>query len=136
MKEDKPDKLVTIAAFAHPIQAHLARTKLASAGIVSFLADEHIASMDLHFSSVVGGIKLKVERAAAPTAVKILGLESSSDYPEEAENITGHGPGLCPVCGSGEFIPRGLLSRLASVLPLPFYKPRLGCARCGHAKEG
>ncbi len=152
MKEDSPEKLVTVAVFSAPIEAHLARTRLESAGIETFLEDEHVASLDLFFSSVIGGIKLQVVRSEADSAVKILGLERPATYPEEEgeqyapggqtapvretdpawQAGSAHGPGSCPVCGSTEFRPPGLAAQIAASLLQPFYKTKIECARCAH----
>jgi hypothetical protein len=122
-------KLVTIATYHQAMEAHVAKTKLASAGIDAFLADEHIASMDWHYSNVVGGIKLKVEESEAERAAKVLGLEAAGFYSEEES-----GP-ACIVCNSPDVRTHGILSLLAIVFPLPFLKRKWECGRCGHRWE-
>jgi hypothetical protein len=132
MKEKKPEKLVTIASFTHPLEAHLAKTKLASVDIESFLADEHIASLDLHYSNVVGGIKLKVDVSAVERAASVLGLEDV--HLEEEINRDYNGP-VCIMCNSRDVRHSGLLSLLASFFKIPFVKKRWECERCGHRWE-
>jgi hypothetical protein len=131
MNVKKKGKPVTIAAFIHPIEAHLAKTKLASVGIESFLADEHIASMDWHFSNAVGGIKLKVDGSAAERAVRVLG----GVHFEEGIGLKEDKGPLCIMCNSPGVHTPGLLSLLASFLPLPYVKRRWECRRCGHRWE-
>jgi hypothetical protein len=132
MKEEKPGKLVTIASFSHPLEAHLAKTKLASADIESFLADEHIASLDWHYSNVVGGIKLKVDASAVEKAASLLGLENAR--PEEQIDQDHNGP-VCIMCNSRDVRYSGLPSFLAYFLKIPFFKRRWKCGRCGHRWE-
>jgi hypothetical protein len=81
--------LVTIAAFASPLEAHLARNCLAEAGIESFLMGEEAVAMAWMFSNAVGGVKLQVEAA---DEVKALAVLASFD---EGEDL----PTLQPVDG-------------------------------------
>ena len=67
------EKLVTIATYSNPIEANLAKLKLASEDIDCFLAGEHAVAV---YGGIVGEVKLQVrqsdvERAtggAQPTA--------------------------------------------------------------------
>ena len=65
-----PD-LVTVASFATPVEAGLARIRLDDAGIDTFLADEHFAPM--LGSNVSGGVKLQVRRTDVRRASRLLG---------------------------------------------------------------
>ena len=38
-------RLVSVASWASPIEAHLARSRLEAAGIQAFVADEHIVAV-------------------------------------------------------------------------------------------
>jgi len=68
-------KLVTIAAFHDPIQAHLSRMRLETNGITSFLADEYIVSIQPFYSSAVGGVRLQVRDTDVTRALEILNEE-------------------------------------------------------------
>jgi len=53
-------KLVTLAAFNMPYQAHLAKSCLESAGIPVFIRDEHLISINWFYSPALGGVKVQV----------------------------------------------------------------------------
>jgi hypothetical protein len=64
------DSFLTIAAFADPTEASLARNRLEAAGIQAFLMGEEAVAMAWVLTNAVGGIKLQVlecdgERARA-----------------------------------------------------------------------
>src|SRR6185437_8815829 len=69
---DPSDPLITIASFALPVEAHLARTKLESEGIEAHVADENIVSINWLYSNAVGGVKLQVPESQADRARQIL----------------------------------------------------------------
>ncbi len=54
------DALVTLASFADPTEAALARNALEEAGIRAALSDETMVSMFWHMTGAVGGVKLLV----------------------------------------------------------------------------
>ena len=62
-------ELITIAVYSTPVEAHLAKTKLDSAGIESFITDEYMSHI---YMSTVGGVKLQVRKSDAESAVEIL----------------------------------------------------------------
>lgn len=63
------EKLVTIATYADPIAANLAKIKLASEDIDCFLAGELAASI---YTGVLGGIKLQVKQSYVEKAIEAL----------------------------------------------------------------
>lgn len=52
--------LITFKTFDNPIDAHILRCKLENEGILCYLFDEHIVSINPLFNLTVGGIKLKI----------------------------------------------------------------------------
>ncbi|MFQ5926415.1 MAG: DUF2007 domain-containing protein [Terriglobia bacterium] len=78
-----PEKLVTIATFSQPIEAHLAKTKLESEEIQCFVADEHTTRMFRFFSPFIGGIKLQVRESDVERAMEILQQELRETLDEE-----------------------------------------------------
>jgi hypothetical protein len=66
------DSLATVAVFTKLWEAALARTKLESAGIRCFLAEEHIVRMDWFLLFAVGHIKLQVNEADLLAASDLL----------------------------------------------------------------
>jgi len=70
--EDEEDDLVTIACFGTALEAHLARTKLESQGIESYVADENMISLCPTYDVGLGGVKLKTKKSETGLALKIL----------------------------------------------------------------
>jgi putative signal transducing protein len=66
------DEIVTIAAFANPFEANLAKQCLEEAGIPAFLADEQTIGVAWHLSIALGGIRLQVRSADASQSMAIL----------------------------------------------------------------
>ncbi len=66
-------RLVTIATFNLPIEAHIVKGRLESEGIEVFLADEHTIAMNPFYSAMVGGVKLQVAETDVDEALRILG---------------------------------------------------------------
>lgn len=50
----------TVAAFSQPIEAHLLRIRLEQEGIVAYLRDENLVTLDWLYSNAVGGVKVDV----------------------------------------------------------------------------
>ncbi len=69
--EDEMDDLVTIARYGTALEAHLARTKLESENIESYVADEHIISLFPTRDIGWGGVKLKTKKSEAELALRI-----------------------------------------------------------------
>ena len=68
-------RLVTVATFNQPIEAHVVKGRLESEGIETFLADEHVISMNPFYSNAVGGVKVQVAEEDVEEALKILGTD-------------------------------------------------------------
>lgn len=64
--------LVTVATFLSPADAQIAQSTLASRGIETFLADEHVVRMDPLAAIAYGGVKINVGAADAAEARAIL----------------------------------------------------------------
>jgi tetratricopeptide (TPR) repeat protein len=78
------ERTVTVATFAEPVQAHLAKNRLESAGIKSFLANQETVGMSWHLGIAFGGIQLQVLETDADDARAIL-AENVSDDPEPSD---------------------------------------------------
>ena len=67
------EKLITIATFNQPIEANIAKTRLASEDIECFLLDENATALGGELNYIAtGGIKLQVRESDAETASAIL----------------------------------------------------------------
>ena len=86
------DTLEIIKVFENAFEAELARGRLESEGIPSFLRDNHIVEANWMLSNAVGGVKLAVRANDVGRAREIL----DSAAPEMKDE----GWGACPSCGS------------------------------------
>src|SRR5437868_2168085 len=77
------ERLVTVASFASPVEASLARNRLEEAGLWAVLTDELTVSMDWGLDNAVGGIKLQVAEPDAEAARSVLEapVEDAADEP-------------------------------------------------------
>jgi predicted Zn-ribbon and HTH transcriptional regulator len=137
------DKLVTIAIFYEPFQAHLAKYRLKTKGIQSVITGENFVAAYWLVAIADNGIKLKVRACDAERAAKILeskepsapaDFEQSNSEASESELSTPR----CPRCKSEntEYQPfsRSLffLSILLLRFPLPWKIKQYKCSNCGH----
>ena len=72
------EKLVTIATYSDPIEANLAKLKLASEDIDCFLTGEHTA-----YTGVLCEIKLQVRQYDAEFAVEVLNRPPDETEPQD-----------------------------------------------------
>ncbi len=130
---------VAITRYDSPLEAHLARAKLAAAGIEASLANE----MGAHLSPGAPGatsIQLAVAREDAWRAVEILGR--GLDEPEPEWSNVAQDPERCPTCESSfiEIRPPSVLGQilraiLRSFVPIPastLETKSRACGVCGH----
>ena len=64
--------LITVATFAHTLDAHLAKSRLEAEGIDCVLTNEHTAGMNWFWPLAVGGVGLQVRESDAERAAEIL----------------------------------------------------------------
>ena len=81
------DSLATVATFADPIEAILAKNNLEAAGIPAFLANEEIVDMVWHFGNAIGWIKLQVGNDDADVARGFLGQGNNSATSERGTSL-------------------------------------------------
>jgi len=140
------DELVTVRSYFNQTDAYLARSRLESAGIPTFLADENMVNTNWFYSIAMGGIRLQVRAEDVGAALEI--LDDKAGIPLEAAEAD---QVLCPKCGSSDTA-RGPSSTLGLpwlgclgtvlvyVMPsflvsLPLFltaKWRYSCKSCGH----
>lgn len=89
------DKLITLSTFDNSFQAHLMKTKLEDAGIMVYIFDENIITLNPLFSNVVGGIKLKIHESDLGKAKEIVESVNNVPYTDEQDIII-----RCPKCNS------------------------------------
>ena len=140
-------KLVTVASFNMPYQAHLAKTRLEAADIPVFIRDEHLISINQLYSPALGGVKVQVPENHLKEAQAILASVPDVELQdEEALSATmpeEHGPRPpesieCPHCGSEGFAEElhypieRFLNGLLLGLPYLWIGRPLHCRACDH----
>lgn len=140
-------KLVTIASFNMPYQAHLAKTRLEAADIPVFIRDEHTISINQLYSPALGGVKVQVPEDRLKEARDILDSvpdielqdEEALSAPIPAEPGPKHPRSIeCPHCGSEGFAEElrypveRFLNGLLLGLPYLWIGRPLVCRACRH----
>lgn len=121
------DELVTIANFENIMDAEIARGRLESEGIFSFVQG---GNMNLIASYILEGVRLNVRRSDALKAMEILGIEHAAGEKTDW--------GACPRCGSRELEPQKVYSKsslisIIAMLPLLFSRTKFLCKACGES---
>ena len=128
--------MVVVARFSFPYEAHIAKANLASAGIESFIADEHTVNAQWLYSDALGGVRLMVAEEDANQASEILGEDFSQCFENADDAVEGH-IDVCPHCGSSDIAAYTKGKRSAFLvfillgLPLFFYQQGYMCNQCG-----
>jgi hypothetical protein len=134
-------KLVTVAAYNNPLEAHLAKGRLEVEGIPAYLAHEHHVWANWVYSQALGGVKVQVLVENAERAVEILDAHNKGEYEESLEEaVPAIDENVCPGCGSKEFeskFPLGVILLVLLTLGLVsvIFPPRRShhtCGQCGH----
>jgi hypothetical protein len=131
-------RLVTVASYPTPIEAHLARGRLEAEGLTPVLADEHLVALHGLATLALGGVKLQVPSEEAARARRAL-AEVAAPLPRSARYLTADlDAPRCPACGSLGLAPAAadrrsaLLAGLLLGLPLLLGRARgLRCRDCG-----
>jgi predicted RNA-binding Zn-ribbon protein involved in translation (DUF1610 family) len=136
------EKLVTVATFAQPIEAHIAKGRLESEGILCFLGDENIVSVHPFYSNAVGGVKLKVREKEAEQAFAIMSQIQAEEPEPNAFAAEGHVASentvICPNCGSEDAYVNWFSKKMFAFsmvlfgFPLPFIRKSFQCPACGY----
>jgi hypothetical protein len=128
--------LVTIARFRDLPEALLAKGKLESSGIVSFLADAELVRADWLYSNAIGNMRLQVSPADAEEALAVLQEPPPESFSAEETGEAYEQP-HCPRCHSLD-IGFETLDRfwtfavwLVAHFPIPFRKKNWKCYACG-----
>jgi hypothetical protein len=112
-----------VASYSTPTEAHIAMTRLASAGIDVAIRDEFTVTFDWLVSNAIGGVKIEVPDEEFAAAREILAL------PPQEEGLL-----RCPHCGSPNTHVR-VLSVFGAVcillrLPIPMTRAIVDCRSC------
>jgi len=128
-------KLITVASYSFPLEAHVAKASLDAAGIPAFIADEQTINMNWLYSNALGGVRLKVLAQDAEKAQEILSQDFShlleEQFGDEIET-------KCSKCGSKNMTPytkgkkTAFLVFLLLGFPLFFCQHGMRCNDCGN----
>lgn len=70
--EEQGSGLVVVASYGSTLEAELAKSRLAAAGIPALLSDAHTVSIAAHLSQAVGGVKVRVSEEDQERAREVL----------------------------------------------------------------
>lgn len=135
-----PDKrnLVVLRRFRDLPEAMLAKGKLDSEGLESFLADDNTVRMDWLWSNLLGGIKLLVNEEDAAAATR--SLEEPIPEQIDFEGAEYYQQPRCPRCKSldinfAELYKPIAYGSLFVSFPLPMQRKGWICQTCQHTWE-
>ena len=127
-------KLVTIRTLDNPLEAHMFKSQLESAGIMSVLKDENLVGLNPLFNITIGGIKLQVNGIDEEEAISVL-----SDLRQAEQDQL-----VCPNCKASNCyvgyksvknrkgILATILSLLTSTYPPLYYETINKCKECDY----
>ena len=126
--------LATVRKFRDLPEALLAKGRLESAGIESFINEENIVRMDWFFSNLVGGIKLKVKPEDVKAAQEILDQPIPEGF--DIEGVGQYQQPRCPKCHSLDISFEELNKSVAYAtawvgVPVPLRSNTWKCHACG-----
>lgn len=114
----------TVATYADPLEAQIARGLLQAEGIDAHLGDEHAALANWEWRLAIGGAKLRVPRAQAEAARAVLQAMDAGAY--AIDDDAHPSPGLCaPDRESGSSRLAWVFSMLLGI-PLPWRRRPAG----------
>lgn len=125
------ENLAIIGRYSTPYEANMVKSKLESAGIPAFVADEYMVGMNWLYSNALGGVKVLIPESLATEALHFLGLETDAPATSEANS------GTCPKCESkntDDFLDkrRSFLTWVLLGLPLLLPAKMKKCNDCGY----
>lgn len=126
--EANPMAMTTLTTVSYIHEADLVCMKLEGAGIMTFLPDQGLSTMQPLLSGAIGGIRIQVEEDDLARAREVLSME-----PPPAEQ----GLFRCPACDSDDVKYEQLSRRFAFLsllligIPLLWFKEQCVCRRCG-----
>jgi hypothetical protein len=133
------DKLVTLASFASPTEAALAKSRLEMEGIRAFLDNEFLVAAHGLLSNATGGVKVKVAASDAARARQVLETRHELDE-EDRDEADGYAEETyrCPKCHKKDvdLVPLHPVVLLFSIvllgMPLMFLPRKKECRGCRH----
>ncbi|GAL10927.1 hypothetical protein JCM19233_1912 [Vibrio astriarenae] len=96
--------MIVVARFSFPHEAHIAKANLESAGIESFIADEHTVNTQWLYSNAIGGVRLMVSEEDLEEATEILTSDFSESLESHSQEI-GEKLDICLTAGVVTYLP-------------------------------
>jgi len=131
------DQFVTVATFYKPVEAHLARTRLESEGIVCFVTDEQLVQVNWLFPHT-GRVKLKVLEEEVRRARDVLRPRPRLVVVADEDAQIPKGELICPRCRSFDVYYHRFNKRVADLVSvffgflLPWLSRKWVCKQCGY----
>jgi len=127
--------------YSTSIEAQIVRSKLQDEGILSFVFDEQINTINPLYNIATGGIRLMVHEDDLERAILIVKEIEKKPFEDDTEHAI-----TCEKCGSTELMRatsmlrngKGILSLLLSFLMMvfPIYNKSIYvCKSCGHEMD-
>jgi hypothetical protein len=129
--------LITVKTVDTAIEAHILKSRLRNEGIISFIFDENIISLNPLYNIIVGGIKLKVPKSDVARAQEIINEIDTTLLTDENDEVIN-----CPICKSASLyhgfksmkgvfgVLSAILSILLTIFPV-YFKTVYRCKDCG-----
>jgi hypothetical protein len=121
------EELVTLWRYRDLPEALVAKSKLDSAALWCFLADENMVYLNWFMSNAIGGVRLQVSDTDAADAMTLLGEEIPAVFSAEDVGEEYWQP-ACPKCGSRdvgyESFNKAIALTFLSVVRLPVWIPK------------
>ena len=129
-------RLKTVRRYRDLAEAYAGRSLLESAGIPTWIADEHLVRMDWFYSNLIGGMRLQVDENDEMAAREILEERTPDTITYDNEEV--YVQPRCPKCGSAEVSlgngterGRSLLALYVLAIPVPPREAVWHCGACG-----
>lgn len=115
--------MTVVSTYSTPAEAHVALSRLESAGIDAVIRDEFTVTFDWFYSNAIGGVKIEVVEEDVSAAREILALPATEE-----------GLIRCPHCGSTHSSVR-VLSAFGAFcmmvgIPIPMTRAFVDCRSC------
>ena len=132
--------LLMLKRFRDLPEAMLAKGKLASEGVESYLADDNTVRMDWLWSNLLGGVKLLVNPEDAEAATRILAEPIPEEEEIDFEGAAEYQQPRCPNCQSLDINFEELYKPIAYGslfvnFPIPLRRTGWICQTCRHTWE-
>lgn len=133
--EDQSEEFATVRRYRDLSEAIVAKSLLASAGIVAWIRDENLARLEWQYSNFLGGLRLQVKAVDAEAAEEVLEQPIPGTIPFTAQEDFVQPQ--CPRCGSihiryeGASRSAALVSVSVLSVPLPKGNTSWTCDACG-----